>query len=287
MLCGSNNAKVTKLRLNKLSTFGLLKHLKQEEVLAVIDALIAAAVSAADRRGPLSAGGRVDGIRRRGDEGQGIAGRPLPVPADLLVETARKQGEGEGREGGGAKGRLASGKSRPNQRRLLAAEPPAPRPPRCRSRSRDSRSALKQWRERDCRRGGRAAATTSSATTRSPSWPAVGRPTRERASGDQGHRSGQGGTLRGHAAGDRWQGARQRGEGRGDERRPAFSGQSAAENEHGSAGSPASDRFSPTPTTGRGGCWRPASRSTSAWPSAVCRRETVLEHARLAGDESK
>ena len=41
MLCGSNNARITKLRLNKLSTFGLLQHLKQSEVLLIIDALIA------------------------------------------------------------------------------------------------------------------------------------------------------------------------------------------------------------------------------------------------------
>jgi ATP-dependent DNA helicase RecQ len=41
MLCGSQNAKVRKLRLNALSTFGLLQHLKQDEVLALIDALIA------------------------------------------------------------------------------------------------------------------------------------------------------------------------------------------------------------------------------------------------------
>jgi ATP-dependent DNA helicase RecQ len=42
MLCGSGSAKMAKLRLNKLSTFGLLKHLKQEEVLLMIDALISA-----------------------------------------------------------------------------------------------------------------------------------------------------------------------------------------------------------------------------------------------------
>ncbi len=41
MLCGSSNAKVTKLKLDKLSTFGLLKHLKQVEVGVMIDALIA------------------------------------------------------------------------------------------------------------------------------------------------------------------------------------------------------------------------------------------------------
>jgi ATP-dependent DNA helicase RecQ len=40
MLCGSNNAKIKKLRMNQLSTYGLLKHLKQEEVLSLIEALI-------------------------------------------------------------------------------------------------------------------------------------------------------------------------------------------------------------------------------------------------------
>ncbi len=42
MLCGSNDSKVKKLRLNKLSTFGLLEHLKQQEVLEIIDALFSA-----------------------------------------------------------------------------------------------------------------------------------------------------------------------------------------------------------------------------------------------------
>ena len=41
MLCGSNSAKMEKLRLNKLSTFGLLRHLKQPEVVTLIDLLIA------------------------------------------------------------------------------------------------------------------------------------------------------------------------------------------------------------------------------------------------------
>jgi hypothetical protein len=41
MLCGSNSAKMEKLRLNKLSTFGLLSQLKQTEVVTLIDLLIA------------------------------------------------------------------------------------------------------------------------------------------------------------------------------------------------------------------------------------------------------
>ena len=40
MLCGSGSAKVAKLGLNQLSTFGLLKHLKQDEVVSIIDALV-------------------------------------------------------------------------------------------------------------------------------------------------------------------------------------------------------------------------------------------------------
>jgi len=41
MLCGSASAKMTKLGLNRLSTFGLLKHLAQAEVVTLIDGLIA------------------------------------------------------------------------------------------------------------------------------------------------------------------------------------------------------------------------------------------------------
>ena len=41
MLCGSQNARIKKLHLDSLSTFGLLKHFKQDEVLLVIDALMA------------------------------------------------------------------------------------------------------------------------------------------------------------------------------------------------------------------------------------------------------
>lgn len=40
MLCGSGNEKIKKLHLHQLSTFGLLKHLKQTEVVTLIDALI-------------------------------------------------------------------------------------------------------------------------------------------------------------------------------------------------------------------------------------------------------
>jgi ATP-dependent DNA helicase RecQ len=41
MLCGSNDKKVQRNRLNRLSTFGLLAHLKQTEVIQLIEALVA------------------------------------------------------------------------------------------------------------------------------------------------------------------------------------------------------------------------------------------------------
>jgi ATP-dependent DNA helicase RecQ len=41
MLCGSHSAKMEKLRMNQLSTFGLLRYLKQTEVVTLIDLLIA------------------------------------------------------------------------------------------------------------------------------------------------------------------------------------------------------------------------------------------------------
>jgi ATP-dependent DNA helicase RecQ len=42
MLCGSRSSQVTRLRLHELSTFGLLKELKQAEMVEVIDALLQA-----------------------------------------------------------------------------------------------------------------------------------------------------------------------------------------------------------------------------------------------------
>jgi ATP-dependent DNA helicase RecQ len=40
MLCGSGNKRLKKLRFDSLSTFGLLKHLTQDEVLLIVDALM-------------------------------------------------------------------------------------------------------------------------------------------------------------------------------------------------------------------------------------------------------
>ena len=42
MLCGSKAAKITRNKLDRLSTYGILGHLRQEEVVALLDALLAA-----------------------------------------------------------------------------------------------------------------------------------------------------------------------------------------------------------------------------------------------------
>ena len=97
MLCGSNNAKVTKLRLNKLSTFGLLKHLKQTEVLSADRRADGAA--AAWSRSTWTGSGRWCELTEFGAEvmkGKASLTGPLPVPADLLrklrgEKTARRR----------------------------------------------------------------------------------------------------------------------------------------------------------------------------------------------------
>jgi len=86
MLCGSNNAKVIKLRLNKLSTFGLLKHLNQSEVAMLIDGLIVARCLRqvdVDRYRP------VVELTEFGQEvmkGTAALASPPPIPQDLLLK---------------------------------------------------------------------------------------------------------------------------------------------------------------------------------------------------------
>lgn len=83
MLCGSKNARMETLGLNKLSTFGLLEHLTQTEVATLIDALVAAGYleqTDLDPRRPvvqLTPGG-ADLMRAK----TGL-GAELPVPARL------------------------------------------------------------------------------------------------------------------------------------------------------------------------------------------------------------
>jgi ATP-dependent DNA helicase RecQ len=95
MLCGSQNARIKKLRLDSLSTFGLLKHLKQDDVLLIIDALMAAHCLqqvAVDRFRPVlelsEFGGEVMRGRAR------LPGE-LPIPVELRRKL-QAQGDGGG-----------------------------------------------------------------------------------------------------------------------------------------------------------------------------------------------
>ena len=91
MLCGSGSAKMAKLRLNKLSTFGLLKHLKQDEVLLMIDALIALRClqqTDVDRYRPVIELTEFGGEVMRG---QTPLSGELPLPAGTAVEVARRR----------------------------------------------------------------------------------------------------------------------------------------------------------------------------------------------------
>jgi ATP-dependent DNA helicase RecQ len=99
MLCGSGNAKMAKLGLNKLSTYALLKHLKQEEVLSLIDALVAARClqqTDVDRFRP------VVELTEFGDEvmkGKATLRGELSLPAGLLSKLRVGQSPGDGQGG--------------------------------------------------------------------------------------------------------------------------------------------------------------------------------------------
>ena len=88
---------MTKLGMNRLSTFGLLAHLKQTEVVTLIDCLIAAGCLQQvdlDRFRPVV---RADGPGRRGDAGRQALDARLSVPAELLWKLrAPRPGSAEG-----------------------------------------------------------------------------------------------------------------------------------------------------------------------------------------------
>jgi ATP-dependent DNA helicase RecQ len=83
MLCGSKSTKMQQLRLDKLSTFGLLKHLQQTEVLLLLDALIALRCLCQeefDRFRPVI---KLTDFGTAVMKGQSPLETPLPVPAYL------------------------------------------------------------------------------------------------------------------------------------------------------------------------------------------------------------
>ncbi len=84
MLCGSSNAKVAKLRLDKLSTFGLLRYLKQADVLQIVDALMALRCLEQIEREQFRPVVQITDFGAEVMKGETPLSGPLPLPESLL-----------------------------------------------------------------------------------------------------------------------------------------------------------------------------------------------------------
>jgi ATP-dependent DNA helicase RecQ len=94
MLCGSGSAKVAKLGLNRLSTFGLLSHLTQDEVGSLIDALIDLHCL---RQTDVNRYRPVVELTELGEEvmrGKAALSGPLPLPPYLLLRLGGRDKKG-------------------------------------------------------------------------------------------------------------------------------------------------------------------------------------------------
>jgi ATP-dependent DNA helicase RecQ len=88
MLCGSGSVKMTKLRMNRLSTFGLLKHLKQPEVLSLIEGLLALRCLEQIEPEPFRPIVQMTPLGIDIMKGQRSLPSLLPIPAELLRKLA-------------------------------------------------------------------------------------------------------------------------------------------------------------------------------------------------------
>lgn len=140
MLCGSTSAKVKKLRLDRLSTFGLLKHLTQQDVLVLIDALMALGCLRQidlDRFRPVveltEFGAEV--MRNRAS----LSGS-LPVPTELFWKLTGRQAVVDGRVGNERREASRDRESIPSSSAFTDSDggPRVPDP--------DVLKSLKQWR---------------------------------------------------------------------------------------------------------------------------------------------
>jgi ATP-dependent DNA helicase RecQ len=104
MLCGSGSVKMSKLRLDKLSTFGLLKHLKQSEVLLMIEALMALRCLEQVEPEPFRPVVQLTDFGREVMKGKASLAGPLPAPLDLLRKLQAGQ-KGAEERGEAVKGR--------------------------------------------------------------------------------------------------------------------------------------------------------------------------------------
>ena len=137
MLCGSDSAEVKKLGLQRLSTFGLLKHLKQDDVLLIIDALMAVRCVQqvdVDRFRPVLELTEFGGEVMRGKE---LLSGELPLPAELQSKLrSDKQPKPRKGDGGGFAERSAVTDILSGETSSVPLDSPDP----------DLLQTLKQWR---------------------------------------------------------------------------------------------------------------------------------------------
>ena len=96
MLCGSQSARVAKLGLNKLSTFGLLAQLTQSEVVTLIDVLIAVGCLVQAEVNSFRPVVRMTALGGDVMRGKLELPCPLPLPADLALKLQRHKAKGGG-----------------------------------------------------------------------------------------------------------------------------------------------------------------------------------------------
>jgi ATP-dependent DNA helicase RecQ len=116
MLCGSADKAVQRNRLDKLSTFGLLKHLKQSDVLQLIDSLLLCGLLAQNEIEPFRP---IVQLTTRGAEvmsGRAGAEVLLPLPDDVW----RKLGRRGTLDAGAASAELAAASAAPPDAELSA-----------------------------------------------------------------------------------------------------------------------------------------------------------------------
>jgi ATP-dependent DNA helicase RecQ len=99
MLCGSQSARVAKLHLNKLSTFGLLAELTQAEVVLLVDALIAVGCLVQAEVNSFRPVVRMTALGGDVMRGKAELPCPLPLPAYLALKLQRRKAKAGGAGG--------------------------------------------------------------------------------------------------------------------------------------------------------------------------------------------
>jgi ATP-dependent DNA helicase RecQ len=91
MLCGSGNEKIKKLRLHQLSTFGLLKNLKQPEVVTLIDALVSLGCLQQEEIDKFRPVIKLTDFGTEVMKSKKPLQQPLPIPEDLFYKIHGKK----------------------------------------------------------------------------------------------------------------------------------------------------------------------------------------------------